>query len=254
MGDPVRGNWCNGDAVATSLLEATSLVTPLLESFVIRSVLRHAATLDAQNPQRPVCQAFVREEAWHSRLHGGLNADILAYLGRRPPGHALLAWLFRAASRLLSAPSCLLLSAVVEHVAAVASRDYLRNEAQLRFGRTSARQVFRRHASDELGHRAVVFDLWQGTRQGARAGRAGRLLATLAVLLGCLAYVAAAVPWIVYRKRGGRLAGALRALCGFLAVHRTGLASLRPLADVMAIVRADFHPDLAIHGRPAAGG
>jgi predicted metal-dependent hydrolase len=142
--------------------------------------------------------------------------------------------------RRLALPGRLLLVAALEHVAAVLSRRYLDQGDEWVFRSPYARRLFTLHARQELAHRSVVFDLCLS--HGA-AGRLGRALAMAAVLLGGLGYVAAAVPWIVYRKSGRRWGPALALLAG--GVWRNSLrgSSWATLGELLSFSRGAYHPD-----------
>src|ERR1035438_8016145 len=237
--EDLSGTWCNANAVTSSVMEAVSFVTPVLENFFICTVFaglarQHDSALDQR------CRAFICEEANHSRAHRKFNASLLKYLGMMPPGLALVQSLLNGARRRLSLSSRLLLVAALEHFAAVISKGYLKQDNRWDVRSAFARELFAQHAREELAHRSVVFDLW---RRKGTTGSVGRALTILAILLAGLVYVSAAVPWILYRKTGKHLTGTLVALAGFVMRNRAGIKAYSPLSELFSFAPGDFHPD-----------
>lgn len=237
--EDLSGTWCNSNAVTSSVMESVSFVTPVLEKFFIRTV---AKGLDGKRNSEldRRCLAFIREESLHSRIHGKLNASLLKYLGRTPPGLALIESLLNAAQERLSLSSRLLIAAALEHFTAVLSKVYVEQETSLDIRCAFARELFSLHAREELAHRSVVFDLW--LTKGS-AGRLARATTVFAILLIGSVYVSIAVPWILYRKSGRRLPHTLYSLLGFVLNNRSDIASYSPLRELFSFVRRDYHPD-----------
>jgi predicted metal-dependent hydrolase len=235
-------SWCNSNAVTTSVMEAISFVTPVLEKFFICTVAqglarKHKPELD------PRCRAFIREESNHSRAHKKFNASLLEYLGMPPPGLAAVQSLLNGARKHLSLSSRLLLVAALEHVNAVLSKGYLNQESGWDFRSASAKELFAQHAREELGHRSVVFDLWLNDRT---TGSVGRGLTMLAILLAGFVYVSSAVPWIIHRKTGKRLSTTLIAFAGRVLRNCLNIESYSTLGELFSFARSDYHPDQVI--------
>jgi predicted metal-dependent hydrolase len=231
--------WCNANAATTSVMEATSFVTPVLENFVICTVAESLA----MKPNSEIdlrCRAFLREESNHSRMHKKFNASLLEYLLMPPPGLALVQSLLNGATKHLSISGRLRFAAALEHFSAVLSKGYLNQETGWDFRSVSAKELFARHAREELAHRSVVFDLWLSGRAISRVGRA---LTMLALLLAGFVYVSAAVPWIVYRKTGKHLSATLIALAGCALRNGLDIESYSKLGELFAFARGDYHPD-----------
>jgi len=237
--EDLSGTWCNGDAVTSSVMEALSFVTPLLENFFIATVA--TGIVEKQGSElHQRCRTFIREESIHSRMHRRFNNALLDYLGSPPAGVALIKALLNGASKRLPLPIRLLLVAALEHLAAVLSRAYVNLEGTWDVRSTFAREMFARHAREELAHRAVVFDLClsEGT-----LGRVGRGLILGAILITGLLYLAAAVPWILYRKNDRHIVLTVTALARFARANRFGIGMYADIKDLFRFVRGDFHPD-----------
>lgn len=240
--DDLSGNWCNDDAVISSLMEAVSFVTPVLENYFIRTV---AEGLTEQVPDKlkERCREFMREESVHSRSHKKFNASLQYYLGRPPPALAPLEALLNKIKNRFSLQNRLLLAAALEHFAAVISKGYVLKESQLNFHSSFARKLFAEHAREELAHRSVVFDLWLNRKT---ANRVERSLTVTTILITGFLYIAFALPWILYRKKNYRIMSTLCALTHFTFRHLVCVKSYAPLREIFAFVRRDYHPDQLI--------
>jgi predicted metal-dependent hydrolase len=236
--EDLSGTWCNSNAVTSGIMEAVSFVTPVLENFFVRTVAEGiAGRQHSELDQR--CLAFMREEAEHSREHKKFNSSLLKYLGRTPPGLALVESLLDSARKHLSLSNRLLLAAAMEHFAAVLSKVYMNQETRLDIHCAFAKALFAEHAREELDHRSVVFDLW---RNKGSSGSINRSLTVLAILFTGFVYVSIAVPWIVHRKTRS-LATTLTSLAGFAFRNRSDIKAYSPLPELFSFVRRSYHPD-----------
>lgn len=237
MGD-IPVNWCNADAATSSVMEAVSFVTPVLENFFIRTVVEGIRTQqDEELVQR--CQEFIREESNHSVVHKKFNASLINQLGKQPPGLALINTLLDGSRKYLGLSKRLALAAALEHFAAVISKLYLSHDPKLTFESVYAQELFDMHAREELAHRCVVFDLW---RAHGNRGRADRILAIMAGLIAGGIYVGVAVPWILHQKTGKKFLKTLGALVGFVGKNLKDTLTHTPLVELLSFVRRDFHP------------
>lgn len=231
--------WCNANEVTSSIMEAVSFVTPVMEKFFIRTV---AEGLSPQTPAslRERCTAFIREEADHTRVHRKFNASLSGYLGGTPPGLALLDTLLDGTGKHLSLANRLLLAAALEHYTAVLSKAYLAQSDRMDIRPEFARELFLRHAREEIAHRSVVFDLWRSQARGGSSFK--RSLTVLAILLSGGLYIAVAVPWILHRKTGS-LRRTLAALVRFTMGNHSDISAYSPLPELFSFARRGYHPD-----------
>jgi predicted metal-dependent hydrolase len=125
-------NWCNADAASSSVMEAASFVTPVLENFFIRTVVE---AVHAQENTELVlrCRSFICEESNHSRAHNKFNFLLLLRLEKKPPALAIVELLLDCVTRRLSLPNRLAVAATLEHLAAVMSKLYLNQQPKLTF-------------------------------------------------------------------------------------------------------------------------
>lgn len=242
MKQPIQAlplNWCNNDVVLTSVMEAVSFVTPVLEHFFIRTVSA-AQFLPAASSLTDSCQTFIREEANHAQAHQKLNARLLPRLGKYPPGLAMVGSLLELAKRHLNLEKRLALAAALEHFAAVFSKLYIHRANALQFSHAQAQQLFAMHAQEELGHRSVVFDLWLATAPHGQFKRAVTLI--FVVLLGSC-YLALTVPWIVHCKTERKFLNSAALLLKFVGRNLQKTLSGLPISELLSFARRDYHPE-----------
>lgn len=240
-------SWCNDDVVVSSVMEAVSFVTPVLEGFFIRTVVAGMQMhQDAELVRR--CQAFIREESNHSRAHKKFNTVLLDYLGRPPRGLEMVSAMLDGARQRLSMSQQLGLAAALEHLTAVMSKLYVGQQHGLKFASRYAQELFAMHAEEELGHRSVVFDLWQANEPG---GRFNRFVIIALVLLVGSVYVGLAVPWILYRKMELCLLKTLIALVKFTVKNIGSTLAQLPVSELFSFIRGDFHPEWLIDEKMA---
>ena len=244
---PVK--WCNADAVTSSVMEAVSFVTPVLENFFIRSVAEGMRVHSNEVALVERCREFLHEEANHSRIHKKFNRQLLSRLNKQPPGLRMIGGLLDLAKNHLSLASRLALAAALEHFTAVISKVYLNHEGDLQFQSAYAKELFDWHAREELDHRSVVFDLWQA--QGA-SGRLSRFVAVLVIFgVGGL-YLALAVPWILHKKSDHKISKTLGAICGFVKKNTRDALRYTPVVDLFSFARRDFHPEFLVNDQQTA--
>ena len=238
-GNELPAAWCNSSATMTSLMEAVSFVTPLLENFFISTV---ASTLKGQVdfPLAQRCREFMHEEANHSRLHNKFNAYVLEHLGKTPAALRWVQQLLTGSRKYLPLSAQLLLVAVLEHITGILSKAYLATESHWQFHSAFAQELFGWHAREELAHRAVAFDLCLS--KGAYGGFT-RALAMLGVLFVGSLYLLSAVPWILYGKTGRSLSRTLVLLTRFITNRDQRPPWISILRQLFMFARRAYHPD-----------
>jgi len=240
--------WCNSNAVATSIMEAISFVTPLVENFLISTVAESIAKQhNSELHQR--CHSFLREESSHSRLHKKFNAVLLNHLGRTPPGFSWVQFILNGAKKRLSLSKRLLITAALEHFSAVMSKAYLTQETEWNFQSRFAKELFAHHAREELAHRSTIFDLWLSKKH---TGWLGRMLIVLAILLTGSVYVMTTAPWILQRKTEKHLPATLLMFTDFIIKNIGNMMRYSLLGELFSFTRADYHPDHLIDDKDIA--
>jgi len=243
------GAWCNANELTSSFMEAISFVTPILEIFFIRTVSK-AITVQTNPDLQQSCRAFMREEAIHIRAHRRFNASLLKYLHTIPPGVAMIQSLLNLAKQYLSLSHSLMLATTLEHFSAVLSKQYLVQQSQWHFLCLFTKELFAQHAREELAHRSVVFDLWFSH---GKSSPIERTLIVFAVLFSGLVYVAIAIPYILYHKKGKRLKATLSALISFAIKKPANLFICSSLRELFLFADSNYHPEYLVSKRVISG-
>jgi uncharacterized protein len=147
--------WNGGDAVATAFYNSLSLTFPKGEAFFINSV-RHFR--DSVPPaQQAQIEAFIKQEAAHSREHSHLNNQVeqagydvrpmhldldsrLAELQDKPPIFGLVT------------------TVALEHFTAIIAHACLKSARHFRDAAPDAARLWKWHAIEEIEHKGVAFD------------------------------------------------------------------------------------------------
>jgi len=244
-------HWLAGNPVATHVFNGLNLVFPDGERFFIDSVRARLPRVEDPELRRQVKGFFGQEgrHAYeHERYFETLEAqgyEIRGFLGRF---RAFSRW----TSRWLPAPLRLAMTAGAEHYTATLGALALEDEFVAQAYPTM-RDLIVWHATEEIEHKAVAFDVLQATHPSHLLRVLGFGLAT-AVLL---AWTLSGTRMLLKQDlAAGRLTrGELRATREALRErHRQGAALIR--VRLRDYLRRDFHPnqvdDLALAQRRLA--
>jgi predicted metal-dependent hydrolase len=146
-----------------------SAIFPKGEAFFIDSVrnFRDGAPPELQGE----INAFIRQEATHSREHVAFNRRVadagydIARLEQRIDDRV-------AEIRTHSEIACLNSTMVSEHLTSILSHELLSNPLHMAKAPDEARRLWEWHALEEIEHKAVAFDTWMhATRDWSRVHR-----------------------------------------------------------------------------------
>jgi len=159
---PVARHWNGGDAFRTALFNALSFSFPAGEQFFIDAVRLGAEQLEAGERAGidDELRGFIGQEATHRRIHERFNEQLF--------GHGLVnGWegrILRRARRLdgVDPRVWVGVTAATEHLTAILA-DYLLTQHGQALGGAEPRlrDLWLWHASEELEHRSVAFDLYR---------------------------------------------------------------------------------------------
>lgn len=150
-------HWVRQDPYATAFFNALSAVFPHGETFMIRSLVpwveRVPATL------RPEVEAFIEQEAGHSREHVAMNRALTsAGYDIEPLDRKIRAFVsfFGDASDTvkLTATMC------IEHFTAIIAAELLKNRYHLDGVDDDMLELWLWHAVEEVEHKGVAYDVW----------------------------------------------------------------------------------------------
>jgi uncharacterized protein len=150
-------HWVRKDPYATAFFNALSAVFPHGETFMIRSLLPWVDRV--QNPLRGDVEAFIDQEAGHSRAHVAMNRALIetgydiAPLDRKI--RAFVSF-FEDANDIvkLTATMC------IKHFTAIIAAELLKNRGHLAGADDKILELWLWHAIEEVEHKGVVFDVW----------------------------------------------------------------------------------------------
>lgn len=150
-------HWVRKDPYATAFFNALSAVFPHGETFMIRSLIPWVNRVPAA--LRPEVEAFIEQEAGHSREHVAMNKALInagydiAPLDRKIRGFVAF---FEDASDTvkLTATMC------IEHFTAIIAAELLENRDHLADVDDDMFELWLWHAIEEVEHKGVAFDVW----------------------------------------------------------------------------------------------
>jgi hypothetical protein len=150
-------HWVRKDPYATAFFNALSAVFPHGETFMIRSLIPWVNRVPAA--LRPEVEAFIEQEAGHSREHVAMNKALInagydiAPLDRKIRGFVAF---FEDASDTvkLTATMC------IEHFTAIIASELLENRDHLAGVDDDMFELWLWHAIEEVEHKGVAFDVW----------------------------------------------------------------------------------------------
>ncbi|HEX3915126.1 MAG TPA: metal-dependent hydrolase [Steroidobacteraceae bacterium] len=147
--------WNGGDPVATAFYNSLSLTFPKGEAFFIESVRNFR---DQAPPElQAQIDAFIKQEAAHSREHGQLNNQVEQAGYDVAPMHADLD--ARLADLKDKPPIFGLVTTVaLEHFTAIIAHACLKNAAHFKGASADAARLWKWHAIEEIEHKGVAFD------------------------------------------------------------------------------------------------
>lgn len=162
-------HWVRKDPYATAFFNALSAVFPHGETFMIRCMIPWAKRVPA--PLAREINAFIEQEAGHSREHVSMNRQLIdaGYdiepLDRKIRGFVRF---FENSSDIvkLTATMC------IEHFTAIIAAELLANKHHLEGTDEELHDLWMWHALEEVEHKGVAYDVWKyATRDWNPIGR-----------------------------------------------------------------------------------
>lgn len=169
--------WLDDSPVATHFFNGLNLVFPDGERFFIRAVQDHVDHITDETLRARI-KGFFGQEGWHANQHERYFR-ILEAQGYRIEGylrhfHRFIAW----SNRLVPAALRLSVTAGAEHYTAILGADAL-DDPLLDRSHPVMRSLIHWHATEELEHKSVAFDVLRHTHPSYALRVAGFALATL---------------------------------------------------------------------------
>lgn len=244
----VPRHWFADSALFTHLVNGVSLLFPAGERFFVRAVRHYMDQIDDPALREQV-KGFFGQEGRHASAHDRFTEILEAQgydLARFLRVYEAIA--YRGIERI--SPPALRLSVTValEHFTAILAEDAL-SDGFLDAAHPAVRRLLLWHASEEIEHKAVAFDVLRQVAPSYPLRVAG-----LALGASCLgAFWVAATVTLLAQDEGGlsratlRKARTLRELSG----RTEGIVSRVFLRGIREYLRPDFHPWQKDNGRLA---
>ena len=238
FGSDIPRAWLAGNVVATHFFNGLNLVFPDGERFFIEAVRDHLDELDDEALKRQV-KGFFGQEGRHAHEHERYFEALEAQ------GYEIRSFLrrFERFSRLSTRwlPKSLRLSmtAGAEHYTAVLG-GFVFDDPLIDQAHPTMRQLIVWHATEEVEHKAVAYDVLQATSPSYALRVVGFALATLSLL----GWAAIGTRMLMRQDlRSGRVTRQERktAVEGLREFRRRDLGRLRD--SIRRYLRRDFHPN-----------
>jgi predicted metal-dependent hydrolase len=147
--------WNGGDPIATAFYNSLSLTFPKGEAFFIESVRHFRDKVPAS--QQTQIDAFIKQEAAHSREHAHLNNQV------ELAGYDVAAMHADLDSRLSEVQSKapifgLVTTVALEHFTAIIAHACLKHERHFKNATPDTARLWKWHAVEEIEHKGVAFD------------------------------------------------------------------------------------------------
>lgn len=250
MRGAVPVHWLGGDCHRTRFFDALSIMFPEGERAFIESVqhYRHAVRGNAQLAAD--VDAFIGQEALHSREHHRYNARLAAAGAPVDTLERQVAAQQDFARRHLSPAARLAFTACLEHFTAMIATQLLAQPRLLADADPRMARIWRWHAVEEIEHKHVAYDVLRSVVRPAPYRYVVRCLSML-----CVSAVFSALIWRFVRALV-RHDGKGRGLRGWVRLASMLFVSPGPLARIvprwLAWFVPGFHPSW--HRDPAALG
>jgi hypothetical protein len=147
--------WHGGDAFATAFYNSLSLTFPKGEAFFIESVRSFRDKVPAEFQAQ--IDAFIKQEAAHSREHAHLNTQVEQAGYDTAQMHAYLDG--RIAEMKARPPiAALFATAALEHFTAIIAHAILKDASHMQGATPDAANLWKWHAIEEIEHKGVAYD------------------------------------------------------------------------------------------------
>lgn len=230
--------WLGGDPAASAIFDALSATFPQGERFFMDSLRPYRD--QAPKELQAQIQAFIAQEALHTREHVAFNQHILAH-GRDLPAMERRSKEMLDLARSRPAYMQLAVTVALEHFTAILAHLVLSDERFLKGADREAARMWRWHALEEIEHKAVAYDALMHILKDVPRHR--RWLLRTGVMMDVtrrfLQAISANVLQIL-REDGKNDRATRRSLWRYLFI--TPGAALRVLPLYLSFFRPGFHP------------
>jgi len=236
----IQRHWMNGNAFATHFFNGLNLVFPDGERFFVKAVHDHLGRITDPVLLRQA-KEFAAQEGQHANQHEryfdclraqGYRID--RYLRRF---HHFMTW----TNRWIPASLRLSMTAGAEHYTAVLGAGAIEEFELLADADPTMRKLIIWHATEEIEHKAVAFDVLRATNPSYLLRITGFVIATIALF----GWSFAGTRMLLRQDGIARDDVAAQRKLALARDRGRGLARIR--AGVRAYFRRDFHPNEQDH-------
>lgn len=154
---PMGRHWMNDDPVATAFFNSLSISFPHAEVYMIDSLKPWREHVS--EPMRKEINAFIQQELNHSREHVAFNRGMIeAGFEFKSVEKDILNLVKKLSMR--SDLDRLQMTMCMEHLTAVISSELLSDERHLAGAEKELQQMWIWHATEEIEHKAVAYNVW----------------------------------------------------------------------------------------------
>jgi len=236
----IRRHWMNGNAFATHFFNGLNLVFPDGERFFVKAVHDHLDRITDPVLRRQA-KEFAAQEGQHANQHEkyfdclrAQGYEVDRYLRRF---HQFMTW----TNRWIPASLRLSMTAGAEHYTAVLGAGAIEEFDLLADADPTMRKLIIWHATEEIEHKAVAFDVLRATHPSYLLRITGFLIATIALF----GWAFAGTRMLLRQDGISRHDVETQRRLALSRDQGRGLARIR--AGVRAYFRRDFHPDEQDH-------
>jgi uncharacterized protein len=230
--------WNGGNAVATAFYNSLSLTFPKGEAFFIESVRNFRDKVP--KAQQAQIDAFIKQEAAHSREHGNLNNQVEQAGYDVAPMHEDLD---SRLALLKDAPPIfgLVTTVALEHFTAIIAHACLKHESHFKGASADAARLWKWHAIEEIEHKGVAYDTFLAATANLSAYKRWKLR-SLVMLHISYTFLRGRVRAMrqFLRQDGIDGAGAWLRVFSYLLIYPGLLRQIFP--SWLAFFRPKFHP------------
>jgi hypothetical protein len=227
-------HWADGNPLASHMFNALNLTFPDGERFFIRAVQDHLAELEDPDLARQA-RAFAGQEAVHGREHERYF-EILRGQGYQIDGFLRRFRRFAKIIGRMPRSLRLAMTAGAEHYTATLGHFAVANAETRKFHPTMQALVIW-HATEEVEHKAVAYDVMQAAGISYPTRLLGYVLATVSLLTW------AAIGARMLLRQDGISRAEVRALRAGLAQGTDPELIEHTRRQLRAYLRRDFHPN-----------
>jgi predicted metal-dependent hydrolase len=231
--DDVPRHWFGGSRVATHMVNSVNLLFPIGERFFVRSVRAYLDRI-ADDPQLLAeVRGFAGQEGRHAQAHERFFATLEAQGYRIRPFLETYERIFRWLEAHVSPEMRLSVTVALEHYTAIMAENAL-TDGLLDEAHPAVAQLLRWHATEEIEHKAVAFDVLRKVNPSYALRLGGLALGTV----GLIGFWIAGALVLLSQERDWR----------GVAVEARRLRRERPIGKrvfargIREYVRRNFHP------------